>query len=312
MDEPIWMWVAFNAAVLLLLALDLGIFNRHEHKISSKEALGWSLFWIVLSLLFNGYVYLWLGHQKGIDFLTAYLLEKSLSVDNLFVFVLTFTYFAVPDSLQHRVLFWGVIGALVMRGILITVGSVLLLTFHWLLYGFGAFLIFTGGKLLFTDAEKEEEDLSKNIGVRLAKRFLPVTDKYEGSKFFTKQNGKRAATPLFLVLVVIEITDLVFATDSIPAVLAVTKDSFIVYTSNVCAILGLRALYFLLADVVDKFKYLQTGLGIILSFIGVKMVIEPFYKIESAVSLSVVVSVLVIAGVASVWSNRSKAVKNDR
>lgn len=315
MEESIWLWVGFNVFVLVLLALDLGVFHRKAHAVSMKEALTWSIVWISLSLLFNLVIYLfwdqmvpnssYTNGEAALAFLTGYLIEKSLSVDNIFVFILIFSYFAVPDRYQHRVLFWGILGALIMRGTLILVGSVLLDTFHWIIYVFGAFLIFTGIRM----ARQKEEELKpdENPIVKFFRRFVPVTENYEGDKFFIRRAGRLFATPLFLVLLVVESTDLVFAVDSIPAIFAVTRDPFIVYTSNVCAILGLRALYFLLANVMHQFQYLKLGLAVVLTFIGVKMLLIDVYKIPVAVSLGVVASVLTISIVASLWKTRRDA-----
>jgi len=315
METPIWLWVGFNIFVLLMLALDLGVFHRKSHAVSIKEAIMWSAVWIALSLLFNAAIYLFWDHmapashytnrEAALAFFTGYIIEKSLSVDNIFVFVLIFSYFAVPAAYQHRVLFWGIIGALVMRGLLIAIGAALIEEFHWVIYIFGAFLVYTGIKMFSHDAIKVEPE--KNPLVKLARRFLPVTEGYEGSLFFVKRAGAWLATPLFLVVLIVESTDLVFAVDSIPAIFAVTKDPFIVYTSNVCAILGLRALYFLLANVVEKFHYLSTGLSFILIFVGVKMLIESFYKIPIGFSLAVVFGILTIAIIASVWRERQFA-----
>lgn len=315
MEESIWLWVGFNVFVLFLLALDLGVFHRKAHAVSMKEALIWSVIWISLSLLFNLVIYLYwdvmvpnssyTNGEAALAFLTGYLIEKSLSVDNIFVFILIFSYFAVPDQYQHRVLFWGILGALIMRGTLILVGSVLLDTFHWIIYVFGAFLVFTGIRM----ARQQDEELKpeENPVVKFFRRFVPVTENYEDDKFFIRRAGKLFATPLFLVLLVVESTDLVFAVDSIPAIFAITRDPFIVYTSNVCAILGLRALYFLLANVMHQFEYLKLGLAVVLSFIGVKMLLIDLYKIPVAVSLTVVASVLTISIVASILKTRREA-----
>lgn len=307
MGDMIWLWIGFNVFVLGMLALDLGVFHRHSHTVSMKEAVTWSVVWISLALLFNLGIYLfwhqivpssaYSNSEAAIAFLTGYLIEKSLSVDNIFVFVLLFSYFAVPALYQHRVLFWGVLGALVMRGILIAVGATLIEEFHWIIYVFGAFLIFTGIRMAsHQDTEMHPE---KNPVVRLFRRLMPVSSEYHGDHFFVRQAGKWAATPLFLVLLIVESTDLVFAVDSIPAIFAVTTDPFLVYTSNVFAILGLRSLYFLLAGVMDKFYYLKLGLSAILTFVGTKMVIVDFYKIPVVVSLSVVVAILIISVIAS-------------
>jgi tellurite resistance protein TerC len=316
----IWLWVGFNIFVLALLALDLGVFHRKAHEVSIKEATIWSCIWIALSLLFNGAIYLfwdsfvpnstYTNGEAALAFLTGYLIEKSLSVDNIFVFVLIFTYFRVPAAYQHRVLFWGIIGALVMRGILIIVGAALLAQFHWIIYIFGAFLIYTGIRMAFHDnTELHPED---NPLVKAFRRVFPVTPKFVGDKLFVRQAGVLMATPLFLVLLVIESSDLIFAVDSIPAIFAVTENPFIVYTSNVCAILGLRSLYFLLAGVVDKFHYLKLGLSVVLTFVGVKMLLPEVshlitgttYKIPTAVSLGVIAVVLTVAVVASLVRTR--------
>ena len=298
MDLPLWVWFAFIGSVLLMLALDLGVFHRKAHVVSVREAATWSAVWVALGLAFGGLVYSWMGPQKGLEYFTGYLLEKSLAVDNIFVFVLVFSFFATPALYQHRVLFWGVIGALVMRGIMIFAGSALIKEFHWILYVFGGILLLTGLKMLFQKKEGTV-DLNKNPAIKLARRLFKVSDTYDGQKFFTVQNGVRMATPLFLVLIFIEFTDLVFAVDSIPAIFAVTTDPFIVFTSNVLAILGLRSMYFLLASVVHRFVYLKTGLSVILLFIGAKMLLLDIYKIPTAVSLLVVAGILTISVVAS-------------
>lgn len=315
MEESIWLWIGFNIFVLVMLALDLGVFHRKSHAVSMKEALTWSIVWITLSLLFNLVIYLfwdkmvpnssYSNGEAALAFLTGYLIEKSLSVDNIFVFILIFSYFAVPDRYQHRVLFWGILGALIMRGTLILIGAALLEAFHWIIYVFGAFLIYTGIRM----ARHQDEELKpdENPIVRFFRRFVPVTENFEGDKFFIRRAGKLFATPLFLVLLVVESTDLVFAVDSIPAIFAVTRDPFIVYTSNVCAILGLRALYFLLANVMHQFQYLKLGLSVVLTFIGIKMTIIDLYHIPVAVSLAVVASVLTISILASIWKTRRDA-----
>lgn len=296
------LWIGFNLVVLALLALDLGVFNRQAHAVSLREAAIWSAVWVGLSLLFNLFVFLWLGKDAGLDFFTAYLIEKSLSVDNIFVFVLIFSAFVVPAEYQHRVLFWGVLGAIVMRGLLILLGTALISFFHWLLYVFGAFLILTGIRL----ARPHEQEIhpESNPLVRLARRFLPVTPGYEGPRFFVRKEGRRCITPLLLVLVVVETTDLLFALDSIPAIFAITLDPFIVYTSNICAILGLRALYFLLAGLVDRFRYLRFGLAAVLVFVGVKLVLTDLYHISIGISLGVIACILAIAVLASLLRTR--------
>ena len=309
MDGSIWLWIGFNVFVLAMLALDLGVFHRKAHAVSVREAVTWSVVWISLALLFNlGLYFFWdkityesaySNREAALAFLTGYLIEKSLSVDNIFVFVLLFTFFAVPAMYQHRVLFWGILGALVMRGTLIAVGAALLKEFHWIIYLFGGFLIFTGIRMaLHRDEEMHPE---RNPVVKLLRRIMPVTENYEGDHFFVRRAGKLMATPLFLVLLLVESTDLVFAVDSIPAIFAVTGDPFIVYTSNVFAILGLRSLYFLLAGVVNKFRYLKLGLSVVLAFVGTKMVITDIYKIPVVVSLGVIASILAVAIAASLW-----------
>lgn len=296
--DNLFLWIGFTVGVLIMLALDLGVFHRKSHVVSMRESLTWSAVWISLALLFNAGIYVWMGPDKGTEFLAGYLIEKSLSVDNIFVFVLLFSYFKVSPLYQHKVLFWGVVGAFIMRAILIIAGAALLQEYNWVLYVFGGFLVLTAIKMAF---QKEEAiDPSKNPIVRLARRFMSVTNEYDGDKFFTVRNGKRLATPLFLVLLVVEFTDLVFAVDSIPAIFAVTNDPFIVYTSNIFAILGLRSLYFALAGVMDKFHYLKQGLALILGFVGVKMLLSQVYHIPSFVSLAVILSILGIAIIASV------------
>jgi tellurite resistance protein TerC len=308
-EGTIWLWIGFNLFVLAMLALDLGIFHRHAHVVSVKEATLWSMIWITLALVFNaGLYFFWdkiapasnyTNGEAALAFFTGYLIEKSLSVDNIFVFVLIFTYFAVPATYQHRVLFWGILGALVMRGILIAVGAALLKEFHWIIYVFGAFLIFTGIKMAFHRSEEMHPE--RNPLVKLLRRLMPVTGTYEGDKFFVRRAGVLMATPLFLVLLIVESTDLIFAVDSIPAIFAVTDDPFIVYTSNVFAILGLRSLYFLLAGIMDRFYYLKLGLSVVLTFVGVKMVMVDIYKIPIGLSLGVIASILAVAIIASLW-----------
>jgi tellurite resistance protein TerC len=309
LDGTIWLWIGFNLFVLCMLALDLGIFHRKAHVVSIREATIWSVVWIALALVFNLGLYLfwdqisptseYTNREASLAFLTGYLIEKSLSVDNIFVFVLIFTFFAVPAAYQHRVLFWGIIGALIMRGTLIAVGATLLKEFHWIIYIFGAFLIFTGIRMALHRTEEIHPE--RNPLIKLVRRIIPVTDNYEGDKFFIRRAGKLIATPLFLVLLLVESTDLVFAVDSIPAIFAVTDDPFIVYTSNVFAILGLRSLYFLLAGVVDKFYYLKLGLSVVLVFVGTKMAMVDLYKIPVGVSLGVIAGILGISVIASLW-----------
>lgn len=271
-EHSIWLWLGFGAVIAFMMCLDLGLFNRKAHTPSYKEATMWSCVWVVLALLFSGVIFWHLGKIKGFEFLTGYIIELSLSVDNLFVFLLLFSYFKVPSKYQHRVLFWGVIGALVMRVTIILLGVALITRFHWILYIFGAFLVYTGIKMMV----QEESDVNpeETPMVRLVTRFVPISRHYEGEKFFTVKDGRRTGTLLLLVLMIVEVTDLVFAVDSIPAIFGVTTDFFIIFTSNVFAILGLRSLFFLLAGVVEKFHYLKVGLAIVLTLIGVKMLTE--------------------------------------
>jgi tellurite resistance protein TerC len=284
------LWGGFLLLIFVLLALDLGVFHRKAHVIGLREALLWSVFWICLALVFNAGVYYWFGHKHALEFFTGYVIEKALSVDNIFVFVVIFTYFAVPRELHHRVLFWGIVGALVLRAVFIVLGAALIQMFHWVIYIFGAFLIFTGAKL-FLDRGSEVHP-EQNPVLKLFRRFVRSVDGYRGARFFVTENGVRYATPLLLVLVCIEATDVVFAMDSIPAIFAITRDPFIVFTSNIFAILGLRALYFLLAGVIPKFRYLRVGLAVVLVFVGIKMVIEGFYEIPIVLSLLVILVVL--------------------
>lgn len=302
MTDNIWLWAGFNVFVLLMLALDLGVFHRKAHVVSMRESLTWTVVWVVLAMIFNAGVTAYLGKEKGIEFFTGYVIEKSLSVDNVFVFVLLFSYFRVPLVYQHKVLFWGVIGALVMRAIMIAVGAVLIAKFSWIIYVFGAFLILTGIKMLWNREDAHVDPASSPI-VRWFKKLMPVTPDYRGDHFFVRENGVRMATPLFVVLLLVEFSDLIFAVDSIPAIFAVTTDPFIVYTSNVFAMLGLRSLYFALAGVIHKFHHLKTGLGVVLAFVGVKMLLgHTQWKIDTKVSLIVIISVLVASVVASlVW-----------
>lgn len=301
---PLWIWIAFIVFVLGMLALDLGVFNRKAHAISLREAALWSGVWIGLSLLFNAVLFFWQGSDKALEFFTAYLIEKSLSVDNIFVFVLIFSSFAVPAAYQHRVLFWGILGALVMRGVLIALGTTLILLLHWVLYIFGAFLVFTGIRLAFRQEKEIHPD--KNPLVRLTRRYLPISDQFEGARFFVRHNGQRVATPLLLVLVLIESTDVIFALDSIPAILAITVDPFIVYTSNVFAILGLRALYFLLAGSMQRFRYLNVGLAAILVFVGVKMLLTDLVHIPIGLSLGCIALILAASIAASLLRERKE------
>jgi tellurite resistance protein TerC len=297
MNSQLYLWVIFNIFVLGILALDLLVLHRKAHAVSLREALAWSCVWVSTALIFGLGVYFFRGGEKGLEFLTGYVIEWSLSVDNLFVFLVIFSYFAVPPVYQHRVLFWGILGALVLRATFIATGTALLANFHWMIYVFGGFLIFTGIKLLFAGEEKIEPE--KNPAVLLVRRFMKVTPDYQGQRFFIRQHGQLWATPLFLVLVVVETTDVIFAVDSIPAIFAITLDPFIVYTSNVFAILGLRALFFLLAGVMEMFHYLRVGLSFVLCFVGAKMLIVDFYKIPIGLSLSVVGGILLLSILAS-------------
>jgi tellurite resistance protein TerC len=286
-----------------MLAVDLGIFHRHAHEVSLKEAASWSAVWITLALTFNYGIYRFMGRQAGLEFLTGYLIEKALSVDNIFVFVLTFSFFRVPPRYQHRVLFWGILGALVMRGAMIGAGAYLIHKFHWIIYVFGAFLVFTGIRMA-TQAEHAIEPESNPV-LRLVRRAVPVSKTYHGQQFFVREatgrDGamRRVATPLFVVLVLVETTDLIFAVDSIPAIFAVTQDPFLVYTSNVFAILGLRALYFLLAGVITKFHYLKLGLSAVLVFVGMKMLLTDIYKVPITLSLGIIALILATSIAAS-------------
>ncbi len=303
-SDRLILWVVFNLFVLGLLALDLGVFHRKAHAVSIREALSWSIAWITLALIFNLWIYFMWGSEKALEFLAGYLIEKSLSVDNIFVFLVIFSYFSVPAMYQHRVLFWGILGALVMRAIFIAVGVALLTAFHWMIYLFGGFLVITGVKLLLAGDEKIDPE--KNPAVRLARRLMPITKEYQGQRFFARIDGRLWATPLLLVLLVIETTDVIFAVDSIPAIFAVTMDPFIVYTSNVFAILGLRALYFLLAGIMNMFRYLKVGLAFVLCFVGVKMMIVDLFKIPIGISLGVITGILAVSIVASLLVRRSE------
>ena len=303
METPLGFWIAFNAGILILLLLDLFVFHRSAHEVKFSESLIWSIVWISLSMCFCVLVWHWKGPDKGLEFLTGYLIEYSLSVDNIFIFILIFNHFKVPREYQHTVLFWGVLGALIMRGIMIGVGVVLVQRFHWVMYLFGAFLVFTGLKMFF-QKEDDEEHLENMWIFRWIKKVLPVTSAYEGKHFTVFKNGQRFFTPLAVVLIMVESTDLIFALDSIPAIFSVTQDSFIVYTSNVCAVLGLRSLYFLLASFMQKFIFLKAGLAVVLSFVGVKMLIAELYKIPTIISLCVIATVLVTAVVTSIFVSR--------
>ncbi|HEX9800434.1 MAG TPA: TerC family protein [Thermoanaerobaculia bacterium] len=285
------MWTVFLAGVAAVLAIDLGIVNRKAHVIRAREAALWTLFFVSLSGLFAGWLFWRFGTRIGLEFVTGYLIEYALSVDNLFVFLVVFSYFGVPGALRHRVLFWGILGALVMRAAFILAGTALITRFHWTIYLFGAFLLFTGVRLLV--AGETQVDPEKNPMLGLVRRFLPVSSIYHGQRFLVRLDGRTYATPMFLVLVVIEATDVVFAVDSIPAIFGITRDPFIVFTSNIFAILGLRALFFLLADFMGRFHYLGFGLGLVLAFIGVKMLASGIYHVPIGLSLGVIALLLV-------------------
>jgi len=303
-EITIWFWVTFNAFVLAMLALDLGVFHRNAHEVSMREAGVWSAVWVALALAFGGGLYAVWGSGPALQFLTGYLIEKSLSVDNIFVFVMLFTYFSVPARLQHRVLFWGILGALLMRGAFIAAGAYVLEQFHWVIYVFGALLVLTGIKMA---RRVEAYDPSRNPLLRLAQRVLPLTPRYDGQRFWTRENGRRVATPLFLVLLLVEATDLVFAIDSIPAIFAVTREPFLVYTANVMAILGLRSMYFLLAGVVHRFVYLKYGLAAVLVFVGAKMTLVDVVHVPITVSLGVVATLIGGAIATSLLARRPAA-----
>ena len=305
------LFIAFNAGVLAVLAIDLGIFNKKAHAATVREAATWSAVWIALSLGFAGLILHLYGKEPALEFVTGYLIEYSLSIDNIFVIVLIFSYFRIPEKYQHRVLFWGIIGALVMRGAMIGAGTLLIQRFHWIIYVFGAFLIFTGIRM----ATHDEADIEPEANpiLRLVRRILPITHDYRGQEFFVREPPTRGAppaimaTPLFVVLILVETTDLIFAVDSIPAIFAVTRDPFIVYTSNVCAILGLRSLYFLLAGVINKFHLLKLGIAAVLTFVGVKMLLSGNYEIPIHVSLVVIVGILAVSVIASIAFPREGA-----
>jgi len=299
MQVSIYFWIGFHIFIFLMLALDLGIFNKKAHKVPVKEALIWSSVWITLALLFSIFISKEFGKERALEFLTGYVIEYSLSVDNIFVFILIFSYFAVKDAYQHRILFWGIVGALVMRGIFIFAGVALIHRFHWIVIIFGGFLVFTGIKMML---QKETQvDPGKNPLLRMFRKFIPVTDEPHGGKLFMKIDHKTYATPLFLVLLVIESSDLIFAVDSIPAILAISRETFIVYTSNIFAILGLRSLYFAVSGIMTYFRFLKVGLSFILTFVGFKM-LASFFNLEIPIilSLAIIVSILLISVIASV------------
>jgi tellurite resistance protein TerC len=284
------LWVGFTLLIAATLALDLGVLNRKAHTLRTREALRWVIVWITLAQLFGVFILVRGGHAKWMEFLTGYLIEYALSVDNLFVFIVLFAYFAVPSAYQHRVLFWGILGAVIMRGLFIAVGAALLAAFHWVIYLFGAFLVYTGFKLMRSGGAEVHPE--RNVILRVFRRVFPVVNEYHGARFFVRQEGRRFATPLLAVLVAVEATDIVFAVDSIPAIFAITRDPFIVYTSNIFAILGLRSLFFLLAGMMGSFHYLKPALALVLTFIGVKMLISDLVHVPIALSLAVVVGLL--------------------
>jgi tellurite resistance protein TerC len=295
--QVLW-WIIFNLFVVVMLALDLGVFHRTAHVIHVREALAWCALWVTLALLFNVGIFLRLGSEPALEFLTGYLLEYSLSVDNIFVFLMIFTYFRVPYLHQHKVLFWGILGALCMRALFILTGITLIQKFHWVIYIMGGFLVLTGIKMALQKGE--EINPERNPVLKLFRRVMPVTENYEGGRFFVRRSGRLFATPLFIVVLVVETTDVIFAVDSIPAILAITLDPFIVYTSNVFAIMGLRALYFALAGIMQLFHYLPYGLSFILVFVGIKMLLVDLYKIPIGMALGMVAAVLVISVIASI------------
>jgi tellurite resistance protein TerC len=290
-------WVVFSIIITIMLVLDLGVFHKNTHEIKMKEALTWSAVWIALAMVFNIGIYFYLGSKPALEFFAGYILEKSLSVDNIFVFILIFSSMKVPKIYQHRILFWGVIGAIIMRAVFIGVGVTLMEKFHWITYVFGALLVITGIKMVIP--KDESMDPNNDFTINLVKKFIPITDGYRGDRFFTKENGKLFATPLFLVLILIESSDVIFAVDSIPAILAITNDTLILFTSNIFAILGLRSLYFALGGLMDQFRYLKYALAAILTFVGIKMLIVNYYKVPIGLSLSIIGSLLVISMILS-------------
>lgn len=298
MTDSALLWIGFNLFVLLMLALDLGVFHRKSKEVTVRNALTWTGVWISIAMVFNIFVYYYFDKEKAVEFFTGYLIEKSLSIDNIFVMIMIFSYFNVPKAYQHKVLFWGILGALVMRVIFIFAGVELIHRFHWLIYVFGGFLIFTGIRMLTSNGVQIDPD--KNPIVRLVRKVIPVTPDFHENQFFTRINGKLWATPLFLVVMMIEATDLIFAVDSIPAILAISDDPFIVYTSNVFAILGLRSLYFALAGIEEYFQYLKYGLAAILVFVGAKMALVDFFTIPVEFSLIIIAFLLILSMIASV------------
>lgn len=299
-----WHWVGFVIAILIFLAADLGVFHRKAHVVEFKEALAWTFIWFSVAMLFAGGLSVWRNKEESLEFVTGYIIELSLSMDNVFVIALIFAYFKVPLLFQHRILFWGILGALIMRGVMIGVGAALIEKFHWMLYVLGGFLVITGIKMIFSSDEGVKPE--RNLVLRIARKLFPVTSEFEGQKFFTRLNGRAALTPLVLVLLMVETTDLVFAVDSIPAIFAVTQDAFIVFTSNVFAILGLRSLYFVLANAIGYFRFLKAGLSVVLVFIGGKMLLANQFKIPTVTSLIVVASIIALSIMASIISARQR------
>ena len=299
------LWAGFILFVVAMLALDLGVFHRKAHSIGFREAGIWSAIWISLALVFNAWIWREFGAERGVEFLAGYLVEKSLSIDNIFVFLVIFSSLAIPAAYQHRVLFWGILTALLLRAGMIFAGTALLARFHWLIYVFGAFLVFTGVKLYLSRNETPHPERSGVM--RLARRWIPSTPRFDGPRFVTMENGRRVATPLLMALLLVEVTDVVFAVDSIPAIFAITTDPFIVFTSNIFAILGLRSLFFLLAGLIDKFRYLKVGLSAVLVFVGVKMTAVDVYKVPPVLSLLVIASLLGASVIASLWASRRDA-----
>ncbi|AUN99738.1 TerC family protein [Bacteriovorax stolpii] len=297
--HSVWEWLAFAGIITFMLVLDLGVFHKKSHKVSIKESLAWTAVWICLAMMFNAWVYHKMGHQKGLEFLTGYIIEKSLSVDNIFVISLIFSYFRVPAQYQHRVLFWGVLGALFFRIIFIFAGVALIQKFNWMIYVFGGFLVFTGLKML--REEEKHIEIEANPMIKFVKRFWKISPNFDGEHFRTTHNGIKMFTPLFLVLVMIETTDIIFAVDSIPAILAITPDPYIVFTSNVFAILGLRSLYFALNGIMEMFEYINYALAGILAFVGVKMIISSWYHVPTIVSIGVIFTLLIGSIVASIY-----------
>ncbi len=306
MHNELTLWIGFNIFILIMLALDLFVIQRKTHVIKVKEALIWSAIWVVLALIFNVFIYHEFGKTKALEYFTGYLLERSLSIDNIFVFILLFSYFKVEQQYHHKILFWGVIGALILRALLIWLGSALVSQFEWVIYIFGAFLLITGFRMGFqSDADIHPEN---NVIIRFFKKILPVTSRYHGGDFFVRQGGKLHATPMIIVLLSIEVTDLIFAFDSIPAIFAVTRDPFIIYSSNIFAVLGLRTTYFALSGIMNKFHYLRVGLSMILVFIGIKMLIMDFYKISIFFSLTVIALILAASIVFSIVMQPGKKI----